>query len=315
MVTKLNGKVVNIKEFKKLIVHDDFDGIVCAVLLTTLNPELTVGFGTPEDIRSKRLDIDKGTILADLPYDDRCGLWFDHHMSNKGIGFHRIAPSAARVVYDVLSSYYPILSKYEELVKWCDKIDSAQYSKDDILNPKDYVLLGFTLTLDEEFDEYVNYRLHLISLLKTEDIDNILRDDKVKAKSEKVMQNIQKYTTMVKKTDRLTVYDSFYIFDLRGVDVDSMIKFITHTLLDDKVIGIFLTDSKEKEWVKFSMSYNYLLRDNFQPIDLSEVAKKYGGGGHSRAAGFSVPLKDVDNVLRELISFFKEKFRELKRKM
>ena len=70
-----------------------------------------------------------GDILANVPYDPRAGIWFDHHLltaSNEKPpsnfkGRHRIAPSAARLVYE----YY--LEKLPEVLE--RKIRSVPYSK------------------------------------------------------------------------------------------------------------------------------------------------------------------------------------------
>jgi len=302
---RVNVLEMDIKRFKKLITHDDFDGIVSAVLLTTINPNLEIEFHSPDEIRgdNKNIKIDNETIITDLPYDDRCGLWFDHHKSNKGKGFHEIAPSAARVIYNTLHLRYPELFRYEDLVEWCDKIDTARYSKNDILNPEGYVLLGFTLSLDEDEEESIKYRLHVINLLRKLTIDDILNDKIVKSKVNKVLENLKHYLKVVR--EKIKVYENlFYVVDMRGIDVDAGIKFVAHTLYDNEKIGVFLKSDGGK--VKFSISYNYLYRETFEPVDLSKVAKYYGGGGHPRAAGFTIDKDKADSALEEIINLLKK---------
>src|SRR4029434_957049 len=57
-----------------------------------------------------RVEIRSGDIITNLPYHPNCTLWFDHHITNTmpdfsqpivlGKGGFRLAPSAARVVYE-----------------------------------------------------------------------------------------------------------------------------------------------------------------------------------------------------------------------
>jgi len=42
-------------------------------------------------------------------------------------------------------------------------------------------------------------------------------------------------------------------------------------------------------WVSQSEK-TYSLRSRENGIDVSEIAKKYGGGGHKHAAGFKIPI-------------------------
>ncbi len=90
----------------RLITHTDLDGVACAVLITTVEQIDQIKFIDPGTIQAGKLTIGGDDILADLPFDKRAGMWFDHHESSKPKegqefeGMFRIAPSAARVVYE-----------------------------------------------------------------------------------------------------------------------------------------------------------------------------------------------------------------------
>ncbi len=299
----MNPTNININKFNRLVTLDDFDGIVSAVLLSTLNHNLKIEFTGPNEIRKGKVKIDSKTIITDLPYSDKCGLWFDHHISNKGKGFHEVAPSAARVIYNNLHLLHPILFRYEDLVEWCDKIDTADYSKKDILFPKGYVLLAFTLSVTDGYGDEEKYMLHLIKLMKKLMIDEILNDAWVKKRTADVNLNLKKYIKIVR--EHIQDYDNlFYVVDMRDVDVDAGIKFVAHTLMENKKIGVFLKSSGGK--VKFSLSYNYLYRSRFEPVDLSKICKHYDGGGHPRAAGILVEKQNADKVLDQIIQILKK---------
>ena len=117
----------------RIVTRPDFDGIVCAVLLyETVSIDQPIKWVSPNDMQQNRVEIKKGDIIANLPYNEHCSLWFDHHFSNQlrypVAGLFRIAPSAAGIVYE----YYQntLQDRFAELVRETDKIDDAQLSLD-----------------------------------------------------------------------------------------------------------------------------------------------------------------------------------------
>ena len=49
------------------------------------------------------------------------------------------------MVYEYYVGTQPDLQRYERLLAETDRLDSAQLTIDDVLDPKDYILLGYTL--------------------------------------------------------------------------------------------------------------------------------------------------------------------------
>src|SRR5262245_44761817 len=128
----------------RLVTRSDFDGLVCGMLLKELDLINDILFVHPKDMQDGKITITPRDITTNLPYVPGCHLAFDHHaseISRNGAGGrdnHIILPhaaSAARVVYD----YYggrPVFARVrEDLMSAVDKADSAQFSREDILNP------------------------------------------------------------------------------------------------------------------------------------------------------------------------------------
>ena len=131
---------------KKIIVHDDLDGVVSAVLLVKKVAKVNkIIFSSG----NKKTKVDKNTIIADLPLDPRCGLWFDHHISNKTNkkfkGSFKLKKSCARVIYDYYKGKFPPF--YKKLVEQLDKADSGDFSLEDIKNEDILFQLNYTLLL------------------------------------------------------------------------------------------------------------------------------------------------------------------------
>ena len=134
----------------RLLTRADFDGICCAALLKDLRVISRIDFAHPADIQAGKVPVDAETVLANVPYVEGCGLWFDHHLSEeerigmlgKFQGLSIGAPSAARVIYE----YYggrERLERFDEMMEHVDIVDSAAFDEDDVLNPRGWILLGF----------------------------------------------------------------------------------------------------------------------------------------------------------------------------
>src|SRR4051794_24398854 len=132
----------------RLITRADLDGLTSAVIITMKEPIDEIVLVHPQDITDRRVEIRKDDILANVPYHENAGKWFDHHLltaSNtkppeKFEGRYRVAPSAARLVFE----YYlekqpndPDLLKLSKLVDETDRLDAAQLTPDDVEDPRD----------------------------------------------------------------------------------------------------------------------------------------------------------------------------------
>ena len=142
------------EEKYRLVTRSDFDGLVCAVLLNELNLIDEITFVHPKDMQDGKVAITSRDITTNLPYVPGAHLVFDHHESetvrnagrrdtNHIIEAH--APSAARVVYNHYGGKAAFPRITEEMMAAVDQADSAQYSREDILNPQGWVLLNYLM--------------------------------------------------------------------------------------------------------------------------------------------------------------------------
>ena len=140
----------------RLVTRGDLDGLTSAVIITMKEPVTDILLVHPQDITDKRVAIRRSDILANLPYHPDAGMWFDHHLltdSNEkppeGFkGRYGLAQSAARLVFDYYRERDPSdaeLARFEPLVAETDRLDAAQLSPQDVDNPQDYILLGYTI--------------------------------------------------------------------------------------------------------------------------------------------------------------------------
>ena len=92
----------------RLITRSDFDGLACGALLLAAKVVDSWMFAHPKDIQDGLVPVTENDVLANVPFAPGCGLWFDHHSSEKA-GFLPVPPesymniTAARSVSRILT--------------------------------------------------------------------------------------------------------------------------------------------------------------------------------------------------------------------
>lgn len=296
----------------RLLTRSDFDGICCAVLLKELGLMDEMVYAHPKDLQDGKIPVTKDDILANVPYVPGCGLWFDHHSSErermslqgKYEGRSTNAPSAARVIYD----YYgpEKLARFEEMLRYVDKVDSAQLTEDEILNPAGWILLGFICDPRTGLGYHKNYRISnlafmndLVEHMRSKSIDEILALPDTRERIALYRENDQKGRAFLKERSRAD--GSVVITDARGAaEIPPSNRFLIYSLFPETNISIRLIDGRGKEFVAISVGYSILNRT--ATVDVGSLMLRYGGGGHKAVGTCQVPYDQADNVLRELVA-------------
>ena len=296
----------------RIVTRPDFDGVVCAALLYEAEDiKEPVKWVEPNDVQKGLVDVHEGDIIANLPYDERCTLWFDHHYTNRTDkpfkGAFKIAPSAAGVIFE----YYKDRFKYDygELIKKTDKIDSADLSLDEVLHPEKYayVLLSMTVLGREEADEI--YRNNLVNLLRKNEIDKVLDDPEVKERCQAVIEQNKKYKEILIENTKLREHVS--ITDFRSFDkTPTGNRFLVYSLFPESVVSVKIYyDNDDKEKVSVGVGHSIFNRNC--NVNVGLMLSKFEGGGH-RGAGsctFNVS-KAKDNIPKILDILLKNEVNE-----
>lgn len=286
----------------RIVTRPDFDGIVCAVLLFEAEKITRETLWVePNEIQKKLITIETGDILANLPYDKNCSMWFDHHYTNivpeKIPGAFAIAPSAAGVVYD----YYKdkIGGRYDELVSEADKIDSAALSQDEVLHPEDYpyVLLSMTISGRDSADEW--YWNRLTDLLRSSDIESVMCDSEVYDRSQGVINRNKRFHDHLLK--HTTIKQQVAVTDFREFDkAPNGNRFLSYSLFPESIVSVKIRydiDNRDK----IILSVGHSIFNKNCKVNAGLLLSKYGGGGHFGAAGCSFPKNKADEYIPEII--------------
>jgi len=286
----------------RIVTRPDFDGIVCAVLLyEALDIVAPVVWVEPNDMQIDSTQIQKGDIIANLPYDERCALWFDHHYTNQIAGSFKgafkIAPSAAGIIYQYFKGKFQ--RDYRELVKAADKIDSANLTLEEVLHPENhpYVLLSLTVSNEDQPNE--DYWNRLVALFKKYNIRKILKDPEVKQHCQSVTKQNDRYVEFLKTHTVLNQHVA--ITDFRPLDrPPSGNRFLVYSLFPESYVNVKIrSEDRNKQMVVVNVGHS-IFNPNCK-VNVGLMLVHFGGGGHRGAGSARFPTSRSDDYIPRII--------------
>ena len=318
----------------RLVTRADFDGLVCGALLTKFEPIDSYLFVEPKFMQDGLVEIRAGDIIANLPYHPNCTLWFDHHITNTtpdflkpimlGKGGFRLAPSAARVVYEYYTELgmthdgadivgepqdgAPVLTpemlrflktdRIKYLLYETDRIDAGKLEPQDVLDPQGYVLISMTTDGRNAGDE--PYWLRIIELLREASLEEVLRDPEVSRRCRQIRDEQEKLRKIL--LARTTMKGNVIYVDVRGIEeIPDGNRFLIFTLFPQGNIHVKVADDKQREKTT-SISVGYNIFNTTSNVNVGELLSRYGGGGHKVVGSCRVPNDQAEQAIREIVA-------------
>jgi nanoRNase/pAp phosphatase (c-di-AMP/oligoRNAs hydrolase) len=299
----------------RLVTRSDFDGLACGALLKEAGVIDHWKFVHPKDLQDGLIEITEDDCLANVPYVEGCGLWFDHHSSEherlqlagKYNGESRITPSCARIIYEYYGGQkrFP---QFDDMMEAVDKVDSGQLSIDDIQNPRGWVLVGFLMDPRTGLGRWrqftiPNYKLmeELIDGCRTLTTHEILELSDVKERIEVYHEQTALFKEMV--TAHSYTRGNVLITDLRGVDpIYSCNRFMVYSMYPEQNISAWIVNGKGGLGCSAAVGYSILNRTSH--VNVGSLMLKYHGGGHRNVGTCQFTNEEMEtempNMLDEL---------------
>ncbi len=298
----------------RLVTRSDFDGIVSAALLKSRDMIDDILFAHPKDVQDGKVAITERDITTNLPYSPRAHLVFDHHASE----FARLggktpvnlvldadAPSATRVVYRHFGSKRGFPTIPEALIAAVDKLDAAQLSKEEILDPADWILLG--LLMDSRtglgrFHDFAksNYELMmaLVDSCGALPVDDILKLPDVAERVQVYGEHREPFRAQLRRCAR--VHKNLVEVDVRGEEIIyAGNRFVVYALYPSCNISMHVMWGRQKQNIVFAIGKSIL--DRTSKTKVGDLCLTHGGGGLDAAGTCQVESESAEAVRAELI--------------
>ena len=303
------------QETKRLVTRSDFDGLVCAMMLKELKLIEEIKFVHPKDIQDGKIELFDTDITTNLPYDPRVSIAFDHHESEVDrlkateTGGKLIidpnARSAARVVYDYYGGKKTFPTISEDLMDAVDKGDSADFTLDEILNPKGWVLLHYLMDPRTGLGRFHQFRIsnydlmmELIDYCRQHTVDEIMELPDIKERTELYFEQAQLFKDQLQRLAKL--HGKVVVLDLRNEEIiHAGNRFMIYALYPDAQISIHVAWGFQKQNTAVMIGKSIL--NKASEADIGQLCLRYGGGGHRNAGTCQLDNDKVDAILPEII--------------
>jgi nanoRNase/pAp phosphatase (c-di-AMP/oligoRNAs hydrolase) len=307
----------------RLVTRSDFDGLVCGMLLRELDLIDDIKFVHPKDMQDGLVPITGRDIVTNLPFVPDCHLSFDHHASEvlrKG-GRHDLhhiidpaAPSAARVVFNHFGGPAAFPRINPELMAAVDQADSAQFTRDEILDPQGWTLLNFLMDSRTGLGRFHKFRIsnyelmmQLIEHCRDHTAAEVLALPDVKERVDLYMAHRQPFVDQLRRCTE--VHGKLALVDLRHADtIYAGNRFTVYAMFPECDISAHLMWGLHRQNTVFAIGKSIL--DRSCSVDVGTVCLAYGGGGHKAAGTCQVPNEAAEAVRAELIMALSEPFLE-----
>lgn len=300
----------------RLVTRSDFDGLACAVLLKAANLIDEYKFAHPKDLQDGLVQVTQNDILANVPYVEGCGMWFDHHSSeNERIGnveyrgLSKLSPSCARVIWEYFGGHAKFSPSLDTMLEAVDKVDSGRLSIEDIKNPVGWVLLGFVMDPRTGLGRYRDYRisnyqlmLDMIEYCGTKTAEQVLAEPDVIERTERYFAQQKDFEDMIRRCARIE--GKVIVLDLRNEpEIFAGNRFTMYAMYPECNVSIQVIWGLKQQNVVFTVGHSILNRTC--TVDVGSLMLAHGGGGHLRVGTCQIPTEKADEALPLIIEALK----------
>jgi len=298
----------------RLVTRSDFDGIASAALLKSRGMIDDILFVHPKDVQDGKVAITERDITTNLPYSPKAHLAFDHHASETermggktpaNLILHPVAPSAAHVVFEHYGGATGFPGVSTAMLDAVDKVDSAQFSKDEILNPTGWVLLGFLMDSRTGLGRFKNFgvsnyqlMMGLVDAFARLDVADILKLPDVAERVALYQEHREPFNAQLRRCG--TVHGNLVVADLRKEEtIYAGNRFVIYALNPGCNISMHVMWGRANQNTVCAIGKSILNRTS--KTHVGNLCLKHGGGGHEAAGTCQVDNDKADAVCAELI--------------
>lgn len=291
----------------RLVTRGDLDGLTCSVIIKAHEKIDDIFLVHPQFITDKKVEITGNDILANLPYHPACGKWFDHHQlteSNerppeKFEGRFGLAPSAAQLAWE----YYGKEAKFERLVAETNRLDSANLTTHDVLDPQGYILFGYTIDGRTGLGAYEDYFKNCVDAVSRLPIEKVLEQPEVASRVRRIREEDAHFRKALLADSRMD--GNVVVTDFRnrsGVPVGN--RFLIYTLFPKANVSLRIHWGPNHDFVVAAVGHSIFNRTC--KTNVGELMSRYGGGGHRGAGTTPLANGNAELQIAEILGVLKK---------
>ena len=304
----------------RLVTRSDFDGLVCAMILKECKLVDEIKFVHPKDVQDGKVDLNENDITTNLPYDPRVALCFDHHESELSRNSDAVgsgkwiiegeAKSAARVVHNYYKDKYDLHRISDEIMTAVDKGDSADFTIDEVKDPKDWVLMNFLMDARTGLGRFHDFRIsnydlmmQLIDFCLDHPIEDVLKLPDVQERVDMYFKQQEQFKAQLEKVSKQI--GRCVVVDLRDQDpIYTGNRFFIYTMYPDAYFSIHVAWGFRKQNTAVMIGKSIFKDSPDVDKNIGDITLKYGGGGHKNAGTCQLDNDKVDELLPDILDFF-----------
>lgn len=301
----------------RILYHDHcFDGSASAAFFSQFYADrfrsdaefLYTGMAHKADqlFEDELFDGDENAIV-DFKYapHPRLTWWFDHHQSafltpadaehfrtdrNGNFFFDPTYRSCTKFIATIAREKFGYENRnLDELVKWADIIDGAQYES--AQNAVDLVAPAAKLTLVIEAAKGSGIIHKMIGWMRTKSLEEIVALPEVQELFRPLHERHLRSIDVIRKHSRTE--GGVVFFDLIDAGLEGYNKFIPYYLFPGNVYTVSVSNQTFR--TKVSVGSNPWASDQVRH-NIATICERYGGGGHSKVGAISFPTGAVEEA-------------------
>jgi hypothetical protein len=207
------------------------------------------------------------------------------------------------MAYEYYIGDHPELQRYERLLAETDRLDSAQLTIEDVLDPQGYILLGFTMDPRTGLGAYQDYFRKLVGWLKERPIEEILEELAVQERIECIRENDETFRELTTQHSRLE--GNVVISDFREVSSSPVgNRFLVYTLFPLANVSVRVSWGPTREHVACAVGHSIFNRTCRSSV--GDLMARYGGGGHRGAGTCLLPAEIADAQIAEIVAALRQ---------
>ena len=299
----------------RLLTRSDFDGLVCGVFLSEKKVVDEFTFIHPKDLQNGSVEVSSNDVLANVPYHQDCGLWFDHHASEEerleleklnfeGASYY--AASAAQVIWDYYGGEETFGSHFVPLLEAVNKTDSANLSTEEIINAEGWILLGFITDPRTGLGRFSDYRisnyelmLDLINYCRSKTAEEILAIPDVQERTHRYFEQQSLFEDMLQRCCKIE--GNVIVTNLMTEEtIFCGNRFLVYGIYPEQNIEVRVMWGRNKQNVVLAVGHSIL--NQTCRTNVGKLMLEYNGGGHERVGTCQVPTENWEKSLNEIVA-------------